>query len=95
MIKDVYKIDNNGLYVDVYKINTEKNAYYDGIKWSEVDFYYVDVQPPSAKIVKWENNNWTIVEEYPTEPIPPQPPSLEERLQMAEDTILFLLMGGM
>lgn len=38
-------------------------------------------------------------EEYQTrkalEPKPPQPPSTEERLQMAEDTLMFLLMGGM
>jgi hypothetical protein len=29
------------------------------------------------------------------EPISPRLPTTEERLQMAEDTILFLLMGGM
>lgn len=34
-------------------------------------------------------------ERLENQPKPPQPPSLEERLQMAEDTILFLLMGGM
>ena len=29
------------------------------------------------------------------EPVSPQPPSTEERLKTAEDTILFLLTGGM
>ena len=29
------------------------------------------------------------------EPLPPQLPSTEERLQMAEDALVFLLMGGM
>lgn len=29
------------------------------------------------------------------EPQPLQPPTTEERLQMAEDTLMYLLMGGM
>jgi hypothetical protein len=46
------------------------------------------VQPPSAKLIKWTGNEWIVLEEYPTEPQQPLPPSAEERLEIAEQTIL-------
>ena len=99
MIKDIYKINNEGIYEDVYKANLKENTYYNGEEWLEIDFNYVEVQPPNAKVVKWEKGKWIVIEEYPVEPQQPQLPSLEERLQKAEDTILDLMTiistGGM
>lgn len=97
MIKDIYKIDNTGVYVDIYKINTENNTYYNGSEWLNIDFDYTEIKPPIAKTVKLEDGEWIAVEEYPSEPQLPQLPSLEERLQIAENTILGLMdimMGG-
>jgi hypothetical protein len=94
MIKDVYKINNEGVYVDIYKINTDENTYYDGFEWVGIDFDYVELPPPHAKVTKWEVNKWVVIEEYPVEPQPPQEPTIEERLQQTENTLLYLLMGG-
>jgi len=80
---DVYKINSDGIYEDVFKINTEKNTYYDGEKWQTIDFTYVEEQPPYAKVVKWENDTWIIVEEYPVEPQPPQEPTEIEMIMLA------------
>lgn len=94
MIKEIYKINSDGIYEDVYLANLEENTYYNGEKWLEIDFDYVEVKPPHAKVVRWDGSKWIVIEEYPIEPIEPQPPTMEERLKMAEDTILFLLENG-
>lgn len=48
---------------------------------------------------KWDGTEWVegLSEEEIDELTKPQPqePTIEERLQMAEDTIMFVLMGGM
>lgn len=94
MIKEIYKINSKGIYEDVYLANLEENSCYNGEEWIEIDFDYVEVKPPHAKVVRWDGSKWIVIEEYPIEPIEPQPPTVEERLKMAEDTILFLLMNG-
>lgn len=73
MMKDVYKINGNGFYIDVYKINVEENTYYNGFEWLEIDFEFVDIPPMRAKSIKWDNGEWIIIEEYPIEEILPQP----------------------
>lgn len=94
MIKEIYKINSDGIYEDVYLANLEENNYYNGEEWSEIDFSYVEAKPPHAKVVKWEDNSWVVVEEYLIEPQLPQEPTIEERLQQTENTLLYLLMGG-
>jgi hypothetical protein len=94
MIKEIYKINSDGIYEDVYLANLEENSCYNGEEWIEIDFDYVEVKPPHAKVVRWDGSKWIVIEEYPIEPIEPQPPTVEERLKMAEDTILFLLANG-
>jgi len=102
MIKDVYKINNQGIYQDVYKINTKNQTYYNGVKWLEIDFDYVETQPPNAKIVKWGNEEWIVIEEYPIEPREPQPPTELEIQQQIINTLgqelaqlkLQFMMGG-
>lgn len=60
----------------------------------------LDVEPSQGfYIPKWDGKKWVegLSDEEITElnkPVP-QEPTLEERLQMAEDTIMFVLMGGM
>ena len=60
----------------------------------------LDVEPSQGFYApKWNGTEWVegLSEEEITElnkPVP-QEPTLEERLQMAEDTIMFMLMGGM
>jgi len=99
MIKEIYKINSKGIYEDVYLANLEENSCYNGEEWIEIDFDYVEVKPPHAKVVKWDGSKWIVIEEYPTEPQQPLPPSMEERLEAAEQTILelmeIIMMGGM
>ena len=60
----------------------------------------LDTEPSQGLYApKWDGEKWIerLSEEEITElnkPVP-QEPTLEERLQMAEDTIMFMLMGGM
>ena len=60
----------------------------------------LDVDPAQGLYhPKWNGTEWVegLSDEEITElnkPVP-QEPTLEERLQMAEDTIMFMLMGGM
>ena len=95
MIKAIYRIDDEGKYVDVYLGKIAENKYYDGEKWLEIDFEYVEIEPPNAKVVKWENGEWVIIEEYPKESQQPQLPNLEERLEALELAMLELILGGM
>lgn len=54
----------------------------------------LDVEPAQGLYIpKWDGTQWIETGQAP-EPTP-QEPTLEERLQMAEDTIMFMLMGGM
>lgn len=87
----IYKIDINGVYEDMYQANLKENTYYNGEKWLEIDFDYVKIQPPNAKVVKWENGEWVVIEEYLVESPQLQQPTIEERLESAENTILTLL----
>jgi len=77
---DVYKIDSNGFYDGMYKINIEKNAYYNGTEWLNIDFEYKITKPPHAKIVKWESEQWIVVEEYQAELIQPKEPTSDDYL---------------
>ena len=92
MIKEIYKINSDGIYEDVYLANLEENNYYNGEEWSEIDFSYVEAKPPHAKVVRWDGSKWIVIEEYPIEPIEPQPPTPEERLTAVEEALLLLLM---
>ena len=80
MIKQVFLIDINGIYKDSVLINIEDNTYYDGERWIELIFNYVEVVPPHGKVVKWDGSKWTIIEEYPKEPPLPIIPSEQEKL---------------
>ena len=103
MIRYIYKIDSEGVYIDCYIADVEKNVYYNGEKWLEIDFDYVKTQPPNAKVVKWENEEWIVIEEYPIEPIPPHEPTELEIQQQIINTLgqelaqlkLQFMMGGM
>lgn len=91
MIKEIYKINSDGIYEDVYLANLEENSCYNGEEWIEIDFDYVEAKPPHAKAIKWNGSEWVVVEEYPVEPIPPQPPTQEERIGALEMALLELL----
>lgn len=91
--KDIYRVDDHGIYVDIYKINVENNTYYNGIEWLEIDFEYVEIKPPNAKVAKWGNNGWIVVEEHPIEIQEPQPPTQEERIDMLENMMLIMMEG--
>ena len=91
-MKNIYKIDTSGIYEDVYLANLEENNYYNGEEWSEIDFSYVEAKPPHAKVARWDGSKWIVIEEYPIEPIEPQPPTPEERLTAVEEALLLLLM---
>ena len=85
----VYKIDENGYFVKDIEIKTKE----------EMSNDCVEIQPPQGLYkAKWTGNEW--IEDMPQEKIDElnnvlKEPTTDERLQMAEDTILFLLMGGM
>ena len=59
-----------------------------------LDPQYVEEAPPQGLYLpRWTGTEWV---EGGTAPEPaPQGPTVEERLQMAEDTIMFMLMGSM
>ena len=80
MIKQVFLIDINGIYKDTVLINIKDNTYYDGEKWIELTFNYVEVVPPHGKVVKWDGSKWTIIEEYPKEELPIPQPSTQDKL---------------
>lgn len=79
MIKDVYRIDKEGIHLDIYKIKTTENTYYNGEEWLDIDFNYVEVKPPYAKLVRWTGAEWEVIDEYPVEEILPQEPTIEEQ----------------
>ena len=61
--------------------------------------YITEPVPQGVYQPKWNGKKWVeglTQEEIAelTKPVP-QGPTVEERLQMAEDTIMFMLMGGM
>ena len=88
----------------------ETNSLFPNINWyKSEDNYIVDETTEEGKLLAQKvienspyfefvlDNNGNLVDVIPTErpPQPVQPPTTEERLQMVEDTILFLLKGGM
>ena len=91
MITEIYKIDSNSIYIDVYLACLEEDTYYNGSEWLKIDFDYVEVHPPNAEVVKWGIDEWVVVEEYPPQSQYPQIPTTEERLRIAEDTLLDLM----
>lgn len=101
-MEQIYKINNNLVFEDVYLANIDNNTYYKGIEWLEIDFIYVEVKPPNAKVVKWENEKWVVLEEYPIEPIRPQEPTEIETQRQIINTLgqelaqlkLQFMMGG-
>lgn len=80
MLKQVFLLNENGIYKDTVLINTDDNTYYDGEKWSELTFNYVEVVPPAAKIVKWDGEKWSVIEEYPKQDSTMPKPSEQEKL---------------
>ena len=61
---------------------------------TQLDPQYVEEAPPqSLYLPRYLNGVWVEGGQAP-EPTP-QGPTVEERLQMAEDTIMFMLMGSM
>ena len=61
---------------------------------AQLDPQYVEEAPPQGLYLpRWTGTEWV---EGGTAPEPePQGPTVEERLQIAEDTIMFMLMGSM
>lgn len=60
----------------------------------ELDPQYIEEAPAQGFYwPKWNGKKWIEGGQAP-EPTP-QEPTVEERLQMAEDTIMFMLTGGM
>lgn len=78
MLKQVYLIDINKLYKETVVIDVDTNTYYDGEEWREITFSYVEVVPPSAKVIKWDGEKWVIVEEYPKQETTIQPSPKEK-----------------
>ena len=62
----------------------------------EIDPQYVEEVPQGFYWPKWNGTEWVEGGQAP-EPVEPelQGPTVEERLQIAEDTIMFMLMGSM
>lgn len=80
MLKQVFLIDKEEIYKDTVLLDTDNNTYYDGEKWSELTLNYVEVVPPIAKIVKWDGEKWSVIEEYPKEDPPIPQPSVQDKL---------------
>ena len=95
MIKEIYKINSKGIYEDVYLANLEENSCYNGEEWIEIDFDYVEVKPPHAKVARWDGSKWIVIEEYPNEEAEPRQPTTLERLEALELAMLELILGGM
>lgn len=91
------KIDEKGLFIE--DVILEEHPLIEQNEEMILDPYYVSEPVPQGFYhPKWNGIEWIegLSEEEITElnkPIP-QEPTLEERLQMAEDTIMFMLMGG-
>ena len=85
--------------VSVKTINTDglihRKAYINSIRARQEVIQELPKDIQNGIFLVWGNT--ATIEEPGPEPIDnvPQPPTTEERLQQAEDTILFLLMGGM
>ncbi len=93
------------------KINIETGMFIEDCIFSErpmieqggvmkLDPRYIDVPVPSGFFhPRWDGKKWVegLTQEEIAELTKPvlQEPTVEERLQMAEDTIMFMLMGGM
>ena len=63
----------------------------------QLDPQYIEEAPPQGLYLpKWTGTEWVEGGQAP-EPVEPEPqgPTVEERLQIAEDTIMFMLMGSM
>ena len=59
MMKDVYKVDEQGFYTDFVKVDEENNTYYtDSFEWDNVDFEYVEAAPPTLCRPKWNGAEW-------------------------------------
>lgn len=95
MLKEVYEIDENGFIFEIYvkDLNEEDNHL------EELAKNIITIQPPNGLYrAKWTGTEW--VEGMSQDEInilnnQPQLPTAEERLKMAEDTLVFLLIGGM
>ena len=82
--------DDEGIITQVEEIqqvlDAEGNA--------QLDPQYVEEAPPQGLYLpRWTGTEW--VEGGQTPEPTPQGPTVEERLQMAENTIMFMLMGSM
>ena len=92
------KIDENGLFIEDVILEEQPMIEQEGIM--KLDPRYIDVPVPGGFFhPRWDGKKWVegLSEEEiaeRTKPVP-QEPTLEERLQMAEDAIMFMLIGGM
>lgn len=94
MLKQVYKIDENGYLQEISLRDFTED---DNFVNDEINNIIVIDPPNGLYRARWVNGGW--IEDMSQEEIDalnkqPSAPTLEERLQSAEDTILFLL-GGM
>lgn len=99
MLKQVYKINVNGYLQEILVKDFDK----DGNCMEELAENIITTPPPDGLIRIFETARWTgeawvssmSEEEYiATLPNAEMAPNIEDRLKSAEDTILFLLMGG-
>lgn len=93
----IWEIDNIGFFTGKTSIVDDENlTEFDvstPVNTDETNTFYKPKWTGSEWVEGWTQEE---IDEYiATLPAPPEVlPSLEERLQSAEDTILFLLMGG-
>lgn len=103
-MKQIYKFDDNGIYMDTFLFDEENGVYYDGIEWSIPTFEYTELVPQYAKKVKWDGGVWNVIEEYPVEIEPIMPKTqlqilqeeneeLKRRQQATQEAVDYILMS--
>ena len=81
-MKQVYRIDEVGFYIEPVILKTEEDVPQD----------CVEVEPPNMYKAHWSGSEWVEAGEPPT---PSDYRSMEDELQEVKQTLDFLLMGGM
>ncbi|QCS52390.1 hypothetical protein [Priestia flexa] len=81
MEKTIYVIDIDGFFVSEMLVSEEEASL----------FNYVEVKPPMGTKPRWNGNEWEITSSNQEETIPP---TIYERLNAIEQTLMQLIIGG-